>query len=96
MPASTQASATALVNANAKGLVGSTPAPARAKAKGASASSAAPMAARHSTVGQVARPAPQTLLAYHAVMPSVRVPMQPVAPQPMTRTGMNAPSTSMR
>lgn len=95
VPASTQASATAKANANtnAKGLFGSPAAPARAKAKSASTSSPAP--ARHSTVGQVARPAAQTLPAYHAVAPSVSAPMQPAASQPMPRTGMTS-STPMR
>src|SRR5665811_541146 len=91
VPASTQASATA--KANAKGLFGSPAAPARAKAKSASTSSPAP--ARHSTVGQVARPAAQTLPAYHAVAPRVSTPMQSTAAQPMPRTGMTS-STPMR
>jgi len=94
VPASTQASATASAqaNTNANGLFGS-PAPARAKAKGASTSSPAP--ARHSAVGQVARPAAQTLPAYHAVAPRVSAPMQSAASQPMPRTGMTS-STPMR
>ncbi|MHB8188476.1 MAG: hypothetical protein ACYDDU_20885 [Dermatophilaceae bacterium] len=88
-PASTQANATASAhaNTNAKGLFGSPAAPARAKAKGASTSSPAP--AMHS-VAQVARPAAQTLPAYHAVAPRVSTPMQSTAAQPMPRTGMTS------
>jgi hypothetical protein len=92
VPASTQANATASAhaNTNAKGLFGSPAAPARAKAKGASTS--APV--MHS-VAQVARPAAQTLPAYHAVAPRVSAPMQSAASQPMPRTGMTS-STPMR
>jgi hypothetical protein len=80
-------------NANAKGLFGTTPPVAPpANAKGAPTS----IAARHSGVGQVARPAPQTLPAYHRVMPSTKPPMLPAVPQPMPRTGMNAPVPAMR
>ena len=90
-PAATHASATALAhaNANAKGLFGTKAdvAPTPANAKGVATSTAA----RHSGVGQVARPAPQTLPAYHRVMPSTKPPMRPAVPQPMPRTGMNAP-----
>ena len=93
VPASTQANATASAHANAKGLLGSPAAPARAKTKSASTSSPAP--ARHSAVGQVARPAAQTLPAYHAVAPRVSAPMQSAASQPMPRTGMTS-STPMR
>ena len=94
VPASTQASATASAhaNTNAKGLFGSPAAPARAKAKGASTSSPAP--AMHG-VAQVARPAAQTLPAYHAVAPRMSAPMQSAASQPMPRTGMTS-STPMR
>ena len=95
VPASTQASATASAhaNTNAKVLFGSPAARARAKTKSASTSSPAP--ARHSAVGQVARPAAQTLPAYHAVAPRVSTPMQSAAAQPMPRTGMTS-STPMR
>ena len=100
-PAAGHASATAKAhaNANAKGLFGAPAAHATpAMAGGALASSAASMAARHSTVGQVARPAPQMLPAYHAVMPTMRASMPPTVPQPMPRTatGMNGPTGSMR
>jgi hypothetical protein len=99
VPASAQASLTAKAHAsaNAKGLFGAPgPHATAAQAKGAAASSVAPMAARHGSVGQVARPAPQTLPAYHAVMPSVTTPMHAVAPQPMPRTGMSGSTGSMR
>jgi hypothetical protein len=91
-PASTHTSPTAIAHANAraKGIFGVKTVPAtRATPK---ARMHTPM---HATVGQVARPAPQTLPAYHAVMPSVTTPMHAAAPQPMPPTGM-APSTSMR
>ena len=91
-PASTHASATGLkhANANAKGLFGIAKpvvAPVPANAKGVATSTAA----QHSGVGQVARPAPHTLPAYHRVMPSTKPPMRPAVPQPMPGTGMNAP-----
>jgi hypothetical protein len=94
-PAAGHASATALAhaNANAKGLFGTTPpVAAPANAKGVATSTAA----RHSGVGQVARPAPQTLPAYHRVMPSTKPPMLPAVPQPMPGTGMNGSTGSMR
>lgn len=95
-PAAGHASATAKAhaNANAKGLFGTTPA--NPGAKGPSDPTAMPMAAGHSSVGQVARPAPRTLPDYHAVMPSSRASMQPVVPQPMTRPGMNGSTSPMR
>lgn len=95
VPASTQTNATASAhaNTNAKGLLGSPAAPARAKTKSASTSSPAP--ARHSAVGQVARPAAETLPAYHAVAPTVSAPKKSAASQPMPRTGMTS-STPMR
>jgi hypothetical protein len=93
-PAAAHASDTAKehASANAKGIRGgvtttrTTPAATKARMH-------APM---HTTVGQVARPAPQTLPAYHAVMPSVATPMHSVAPQPMPRTGMSGSTGSMR
>lgn len=96
-PAAGHASATAKAhaNANAKGLFGSTTTPADPGAKGPADPTAMPMAAGHSSVGQVARPAPRTLPAYHAVMPSSRGSMQPVVPQPM-RPGMNGSTSRMR
>lgn len=92
-PASTHASPTAIehANANAKGVRGVTTArttPATTKAR-----MPAPM---HTTVGQVARPAPQTLPAYHSVMPRVATPMHSVAPQRMQRTGLGGSTGSMR
>jgi hypothetical protein len=109
-PASGHASATAIAHANpkAKGLFG---APAHAKAKAhanamahanaratvhLSSAAAMPMAAGHSSVGQVVRQAPQPLPANHAVMPHVTAPVQPAAPQPVTRPGMGMPSSPMR
>jgi hypothetical protein len=77
-PAATHASETAIkhANPNAKGLFGigssNVVAPTPANAKGVATSTAA----RHSGVGQVARPAPHTLPAYHAIMPSTKAPMR--------------------
>jgi hypothetical protein len=76
-PALAHASETAKTHANpnAKGLFDPAKpvvAPAPANAKGVATSTAA----RHSGVGQVARPAPHTLPAYHAIMPSTKAPMR--------------------
>jgi len=110
-PASVHASATATAHANlkAKGLFGATPAHAKAKARAnarahanaratvhLSSAAAMPMAAGHSSVGQVVRQAPQPLPANHAVMQHVTAPVQPAAPQPVTRPGMGMPSSPMR
>ena len=104
-PASGHASATAIAHANpkAKGLFGATPAHAKAKAHAnaratvhLSSAAAMPMAAGHSSVGQVVRQAPQPLPANHAVMQHVTAPVRPAAPQPVTRPGMGMPSSPMR
>ena len=83
-PAAAHASdtATAHANANAKGLRGGTPADADANAKGLSHPAAMP-AAGHRSVSQVVRPAPKTLPAYHAVMPSSHASMHPAVPVPV-------------
>jgi hypothetical protein len=91
-PASGHASATAVAHANPK-------AKAHANARATvhlSSAAAMPMAAGHSSVGQVARQAPQPLPAYHAVMQHVTDPVQPAAPQPVTRPGIGMPSSPMR
>lgn len=54
-----------------------------------------PMAAGHRVVGQVARPAPQTLPAYHPAMPQTTVSTQPAVPQPMMSPGTNTPPSPM-
>ena len=100
-PASDHATATAIAHANpkARGLFGGTDAKAKAHVNATAIAHAntrapfraatMPMAAMHSSVTHVAVPAPQTLPAYHA-------PIQPVAPQPVTRPAMGMPSSPMR
>jgi len=105
------ATAIAHANPKAKGLFCGAPAHAKAKAPAnanarahanaratvhLSSAAAMPMAAGHSSVGQVVRQAPQPLPANHAVMPHVTAPVQPAAPQPVRRPGMGMPSSPMR
>ena len=92
-PTAGQASATALVHANAKDPLGTTPSP--PKANDPSIAQTTAVATLHSAVGQVARPAPQTLPAYHAVTPQVAASPQPVAPSPMMTRGTNTSPTPM-
>ena len=82
-PASAHASdkAKAHANTNAKGLFGTTPPLARDKAL--SHPTSMPIAAGHRSVSQVIRPAPRTLPAYHAVMPSSHASMHPAVPVPV-------------
>lgn len=82
-PAATHASVTAKAhaNANAKGLLGTTPGSPSDKAL--SHPTAMPTAAGHRSVSQVVRPAPRTLPAYHAVMPSSHASMHPAVPVPV-------------
>ena len=74
-PAFAHASGTAKAhaNANAKGLVGTTPT--QTRDKGLSHPTSMPVAAGHTIVSQVVRPAPKILPAFHAVMPG-SVPVQ--------------------
>jgi|GEM_PF-623724 hypothetical protein len=92
---STSAHAAAATHASAKGQSGAVPVHASASANGLSGAMATPMAAGHSSVGQVARPAPQTLPAYHAVMPHMPATVQPVVPQPMMSRATTVPSGPM-
>lgn len=82
-PAAGHASDTAKAhaNANARGLFGTTPTSARDKAL--SHPTSMPIAAGHRSVSQVVRPAPKTLPAYHAVMPSSHASMHPAVPVPV-------------
>lgn len=86
-PASAHASDTAKAhanpnaNANAKGLSDTTPTETGDKALSHPAS--VPIAAGHQSVSQVVRPAPKTLPAYHAVMPSSHASMYPAVPVPV-------------
>jgi hypothetical protein len=91
-PASDQAKPTAHANAKVRSVAK----PPRAKARVTVPPVAAtmPMAAGHSAVGQVARPAPQTLPAYHTAMPRTTASTQP-APQPMMSPGAITPPSPM-
>jgi len=82
-PASAHASDTAKAHANpnAKGLFDTTPPKTGDKALSHPASM--PIAAGHRSVSQVVRPAPKTLPAYHAVMPSSHASMYPAVPVPV-------------
>ena len=96
-PAAGHANANALANANthAKGLFGTTPA--QTGDKGLSHPTAMPFAAGHRSVSQVVRPAPKTLPAYHAVMPSSHASMHPAVPVPVQDApAMMAPVSPMR
>ena len=91
-PASEHASTTASAHAiaKAKGLFGAKPAHANAKVTRASGATA-----MHSSVRQVLRQAPQTLPAYHAVVPHMTASVQPAVPQPMMSPGASMPSHPM-
>jgi hypothetical protein len=76
--------ATPTVPANAK-----LPSVAKARVTVPSVATTMPMAAGHRVVGQVARPAPQTLPAYHPASPQTTASTQPAVPQPMMSPGAN-------
>jgi hypothetical protein len=61
----------------------------KARVPAPSVAATMPMAAGHRVVGQVARPAPQTLPAYHPAMPPTTASTQPAIPQPMMSPGTN-------
>ena len=54
-----------------------------------------PIAAGHHVVSQVARPAAQTLPAYHPAMPQTTATTQPIVPQPMMSPSTNTPPGPM-
>ena len=91
--AAVQASATALVHANAKDPLGTPSSP--PKANDPSIAKTTAVATLHGAVGQVVRPAPQTLPAYHAVTPQMAASPQPVAPSPTMTRGPNTSLTPM-
>jgi len=93
-PAAAHASVTATVHANAKGLGGGEPTSARDKA--VSHPTSMPIAAAHRSVSQVVRPAPKTLPAYHAVMPSSHASMHPAVPVQVHAPAMMVPVSPMR
>jgi hypothetical protein len=85
----------ALVPANAKVPSVAKPPHAKARVTVPAVATTMPMAAGHSVVGQVARPAPQTLPAYHPAMPQTTASTQPAVPQPMMSPGTNTPPSPM-
>jgi hypothetical protein len=93
-PASDQASPTA--GARAKLPSVAKPPHAKARVRVPSVATTMPMAAGHGVVGQVARPAAQTLPAYHPAMPKTTAPAQPAVPQPMMSPGANTSPGQMR
>jgi hypothetical protein len=95
-PAAAHASDTATehANANAKGLFG--PKQTSARDKALSHPTSMPIAAAHRSVSQVVRPAPKTLPAYHAVMPSSHASMHPAVPVPVHAPAMMVPVSPMR
>jgi hypothetical protein len=92
-PASDQVNPTA--HANAKVRSAAKPPHAKARVTVPSVATTMPMAAGHRVVGQVARPAPQTLPAYHPAMPQTTASTQPTVPQPMMSPGTNTPPSPM-
>jgi hypothetical protein len=81
--------ATPTVPANAKVPSVAKPPHASARVRVPSVATTMPMAAGHRVVGQVARPAAQTLPAYHPAMPQTTASTQPAVPQPMMSPGAN-------
>jgi hypothetical protein len=92
-PASDHATPTA--HADAKLPSVAKPPHAKARVTVPSVATTMPMAAGHRVVGQVARPAPQTLAAYHPAMPQTTASTQPIVPQPMMSPGTNTPPSPM-
>ena len=93
-PASDQATPTAPANAKVPSVA--KPPHAKARVTVPSVAATMPMAAGRRVVGQVARPAPQTLPAYHPAMPQTTASTQPAVPQPMMSPGTNTPPSPMR
>jgi len=92
-PASDHATPNAQANAKLPSVA--KPPHAKARVKVPPVATTMPMAAGHRVVGQVARPAPQTLPAYHPAMPQPTVSAQPTVPQPMMSPGTNTPPDPM-
>ena len=87
--------ATPTVPANAKVPSVAKPPHAKARVTVPSVAATMPMAAGHRVVGQVARPAPQTLPAYHPATPQTTASTQPAVPQPMMSPATNTPPSPM-
>lgn len=81
--------ATPTTHANAKLPSVAKPPHAKARVTVPSVAATMPMAAGHRVVGQVARPAAQTLPAYHPAMPQTTASTPPAVPQPMMSPGAN-------
>ena len=92
-PASAHATPTARANAKLPSVA--KPPHAKARVPVPSVAATMPMAAGRRVVGQVARPAPQTLPAYHPAMPQTTTSTQPTVPQPMMSPGTNTPPSPM-
>jgi hypothetical protein len=81
--------ATPTAHANAKLPSVAKPPHASARVRVPSVTTTMPMTAGHGVVGQVARPATQTLPAYHPAMPQTTASTPPAVPQPMMSPGAN-------
>src|SRR5450759_713584 len=81
--------ATPTVPAKAKLPSVAKPPHAKARVTVPSVATTMPMAAGHRVVGQVTRPAPQTLPADHPASPQTTASTQPAVPQPMMSPGAN-------
>jgi hypothetical protein len=81
--------ATPTVPANAKVRSVAKPPRASSRVRVPAVATTMPMAAGHRVVGQVARPAAQTLTAYHPSMPQTPASTPPAVPQPMMSPGAN-------
>ena len=87
--------ATPTARAHAKLPSVAKPPHASARVRVPSVATTMPMTAGHRVVGQVARPAAQTLPAYHPAMPQTTASTQPAVPQPMMSPGTNTPPSPM-
>jgi hypothetical protein len=81
--------ATPTAHANAKVRSVAKPPHAGAPVRVPSVATTKPMASGHRVVGQVARPAAQTLPAYHPAMPQTTASTPAAVPQPMMSPGAN-------
>jgi len=87
--------ATPTVPANAKVRSVAKPPHAKARITVPPVAATMPIPAGHHVVSQVARPAAQTLPAYHPAMPQTTVSTQPTVSQPMMSPGANTPPNPM-
>ena len=92
-PTSDHPNPTAHPNAKARSVA--KPAHANARVKVSAVVTTVPMAAGHRVVSQVARPAAQTLPAYHPAMPQTTASTPPAVPQPMMSPDRSTPPSPM-